>query len=111
MNTPTTAQPAPELLSPVKSLRLLRRMHRVFHDCSMSLGILIGWQKSEIALRQESAREALAVDDALEAERAELEESLRNDDPAARARILAAWDETHARTERLAAKLQLPVEE
>lgn len=90
-------------------LRLLRRLYVVAPEFSLSLGLLLGWTRDEIAERNACAAAAQAVDDPLEAVRARVEAALANDSAATRRAILRAIDEAHARSERLARRLAVTV--
>lgn len=88
---------------------LLRRMYPVLPTFTMSLGLLLGWQREEIALRNACAREALAVDDPLEELDRDIDAALANDPAPVRARVRRALRETHRRTEELSSRLQVEV--
>lgn len=85
----------------VRSLLLLRRMYGVCPTFAVSLGLLLGWQREEIALRAASAVAARAVDDPIEAAMPDIERALRNDPPSLRRKVLAALRLTHQRSEQL----------
>lgn len=109
ITAPTLAddEPAPEVLS----LRLLRRLHAVAPEFSLSLGLLIGWTKDAIEHRSACATAARQVDDPLEQSHQLILDVTRNDPPAQRRALLRAVARTHANTRALAARLELKVKE
>jgi hypothetical protein len=108
MNTTQLPLPgmAPVEIPPVlRILALARRCLAAFPECGQSWSLTIEWGMKQLGLQQTWTTEARAIDDEMERVAPLLAECLRNDPPAKRRQVWQAWQETHRRSEALAAQI------
>lgn len=86
-------------------LALSVRVRQAFGEVLQSTSRIIMHARAQVALQTSWSRQIRAIDDPLEALEPLLRKSLQNDSPATRCQILAAWRETHRRSEQLSPKV------
>jgi hypothetical protein len=99
LKTPGAIQPIVLLLA--LSIRVRQAFGEVFESTSR----IIMHARAQVALQASWSGQIKAIDDPLEATEPLLCKALENDSPAIRSRILAAWRETHRRSESLASSV------
>ena len=103
MNTQTN--PAVAVQPIVLILSLALRVRQAFGEVFASTSRIIIHARAQVALQMAWSRQIRAIDDPLEALEPLLRKALENDSPAIRCQILAAWRETHRRSEQLSPKV------